>query len=133
MDELKDRGSLMKTYFRHGAAMGTAVVTLALPAVAGAAGMSITGDDGKPVALTEGAAAQIRNMTPKIMPSFSGSEGQYSLGVTDPSGKPTNPAVGCQDVTSPATPESIQFNGNGTYTISLKTYSDPSDVSCMNP
>jgi len=123
----------MKTYIRAGAAMSAVAATLALPAAAGAAGLAITGDDGNPVSLTEGTTAQIRYMTPKVMPSFDGSEGQYSLGVKDPDGSPVNPAVDCQAVTSPATPESIEFRGNGTYTVTLRTYADPSDVSCTNP
>ena len=111
----------------------TAVVTLGLAPAALAAGMTITGDDGQPHAVAEGTPAQIRYMTPKMMPTFSGSEGQYSLRVTNPAGQDAGASVDCQSVTSPAPPDAIDYSGNGTYTVQLNTYGNPDDVSCLQP
>ena len=123
----------MKQYIRVGAAMGAVAATLALPAAAMAAGMTVTGDDGSPVTLTEGTAAQIRYMTPKMMPTFSGSEGRFSLGVTDPAGQDAGASVSCESVTAPPAPSRIDYGGNGTYTVTLTTYADDSDASCLQP
>ena len=60
----------MTRRIRAGAVISAVAATLAVPTTAGAAGLTVTGDDGTPVGLTEGAAAQLRNMSPSVTPQF---------------------------------------------------------------
>ena len=59
---------------------------LALPAAAQAAGLTVTGDSGNPVALTPGTPATIRNMDAKVGATFAPTEKYYTLTVTGPAG-----------------------------------------------
>lgn len=103
----------------------------ALPASASALGVSVTGDDGKPLAIDPAVPPSIRTLRPVVAVAGDAGGGRYSVSVSDPAGKPAVGAVACQD---PATPTSLQlpFHGNGRYTVAVTTFA-PGDVACTLP
>lgn len=59
---------------RHG-------LILAAPAAADAASVTVSGDDGNPVAVPAGAPPIIRNMSPSVGVGFPPGEGRFTLAV----------------------------------------------------
>ncbi len=93
------------------------------PTAANAAvSLSVTGDDGNPVAL--GGTINIRNMNPQL--SASGTD-SYGLTVTGPNGAKVASDVSCR--TTPLTGWYVDYVGNGAYTVNLTTY----NASCTTP
>jgi hypothetical protein len=87
------------------------------PAAANAAvTVSVTGDDGNPVAL--GGTLNIRNMSPKLT-TASGAD-NYSLTVTGPNGAKVAD-VSCRS-TPLTTPWFVDYVGNGVYTVTVTNY-----------
>jgi hypothetical protein len=84
--------------------------------------LSVTGDDGNPVALA--GAINIRNMNPQL--SASGTD-SYGLTVTGPNGAKVASDVSCR--TTPLTGWYVDYVGNGAYTVNLTTY----NASCTTP
>jgi hypothetical protein len=95
-----------------------AAAALALPAAAPAASVTITGDDGNPLALTAGATASLRQMKTDVGVTLTGAEKRYSLSATGPAGAAME-AV-CYSI--PTTGNRMNYQGNGTYTITVTTY-----------
>jgi hypothetical protein len=110
------------------AALPALAAVLATPAMAQAASLTVTGDNGNPVALTPGAAVVIRNMDVKVGETFAATEKYYSLSVAGPAGGAGS--VTCYSVGTGAT--SVDYQGNGTYTATVTTYPD-GDFNCASP
>ena len=110
----------------HVAALAAAAL-LAAPAAAQAATATVTGDDGNPVALAP--AATIRTMSPTVAVSFAPTEKRYALSITGPSGAPASYGETCIG-TSFFSPERVNYQGNGTYTVTVRTSEDDQDTDC---
>lgn len=90
------------------------------PAIAQAATVTVTGDDGTPIAMSPGAATGIRNMDPDLSVALATTEKAYALSITGPVAAATSPRP-CNSYSGPA---NIDYQGNGTYTVSVTTYTD---------
>lgn len=113
------------------ALLAALLVPAALPAAASALAVSVTGDDGQPLAVNPAAPPSIRTLRPVVGVTGDAGGGRYSVTFSDPSGKPAADPVACQ---GPATPTSAQlpFRGNGRYTVAVTTFA-ANDVSCTLP
>ena len=118
----------MKTHRRGRVAwLATSVVIAAAgaaPATAGAVAVSVTGDDGNPVAL--GGPVNIRNMNPSVVVDPQGQN--YAFAVTGPGG--AQAAVPDSCVKAGDSPRTVAYAGNGAYTVSLTRFSD---INCTAP
>jgi hypothetical protein len=94
-------------------------VTAIAPAAAGAVTATVTGDDGTPIAL--GGTISIRNMSPQVAVSPAAGE-HYGFTVTGPNGA----AVAVEDscVAAGDVPRTVDYVGNGVYTVNLTRYTD---------
>jgi hypothetical protein len=103
------------------AAAGAAIVCAAAPAAAQAATtVAVTGDTGSPTPLTAGGApVAIRNMD--VQATVHVDTGSYAVSVTDAAGNSATVASTC---TSGDTTKFIDYHGNGTYTLTLTTYTN---------
>lgn len=107
-----------------------AVALGALPASAAAVGVTVTGDDGNPLAVNPAAPPSIRTLRPVV--GVAGDAGsRYSVAFGDPAGKPAAGSVACQDG---ATPSNVQlpYRGNGRYTVAVTTFA-ATDTGCTLP
>jgi hypothetical protein len=105
-----------------GVAMAPALAG-AIPATASAIALSVTGDDGNPVALA--APLTIRNMNPTVGIAFAAGETAYYYRATfaGPDGIAVGSAADCYDFGISRT---IDYRGNGAYSVTLQRYSDSS-------
>jgi hypothetical protein len=104
-----------RALFATAAAVAAAAIA---PAAAGAApGITVTGDDGNPVALA--GALNIRNMSPVLAITAAPTD-HWSLSVTGPNGAVVAPDTGCISV-SPS-PTHVDYVGNGVYTVTVTNY-----------
>jgi hypothetical protein len=103
------------------AAAGAAIVCAAAPAAARAATtVTVTGDTGSPTPLTAGAApVGIRNMDVQAVVHVD--TGGYAVSIADPAG---NSAAIASTCTSGDTTKYVDYHGNGTYTLTLTTYTN---------
>ncbi len=108
------------------AALGT--LAAAAPAVAGAATVSVTGDDGNPVGVPPGAPPTIRNMRPDVGVAFPPGDARYSLQVTNAAGAAASSGLKCFRTTF-LSPDRVAYSGNGAYTATVSTYA-ADDTSC---
>jgi hypothetical protein len=92
----------------------------ALPAAAEAATVTITGDDGNPVALNPGAPTGLRQMKTDVAVTRTGTEQRYSLTTAGPAGAASTP-VTCFSI---PTTNRMNYQGNGTYTVTVTTYAN---------
>jgi hypothetical protein len=103
------------------AAMTAAIAAApALPAAAPAASVTITGDDGNPVALNPAAPTALRQMKTEVSVTRTGSEQRYSLTTAGPAGAASTP-VTCFSI---PTTNRMNYQGNGTYTVTVTTYAN---------
>lgn len=109
---------------------GLIAAALALPASASAASVTITGDGGEAVGLTEGAGAQLRNMSPVVTAAFDPSEKRYGLQILGPNGQSVGLASTCSAVDGGTVSDTTKYGGNGTYTVKLYTSTVQDDVYC---
>jgi hypothetical protein len=99
-------------------AIGAATaVAAAAPAAASALTITVTGDDGNPVALS--GALNIRNMNPQLAINATASE-HWGVSVTGPTGGLVSSDTGCTSGTESG--KYIDYIGNGPYTVHLSTY-----------
>jgi hypothetical protein len=103
-------------------ALAAAVVA---PATASAVTVSVTGDDGNPVAL--GGPVNIRHMSPQIAVA-PGTGENYGFTVTGPNGAQVAVQDSC--VKAGDSPRQVDYVGNGAYAVNLTRYSD---VNCTTP
>ena len=104
-----------------------AAAALAAPAASLAVSATVTADDGvTPVAL---GTPVIRNMAPQVAFAFAGTERRYSAIVTGPGGQAASTPTDCDAVTA-TTPQLVRYQGNGTYTVTVRTSPDDTDFDC---
>lgn len=99
-------------------------------AAAHAATVAVTGDDGNPIALAQGAAVPIRNMSPTVGIAFASKDGRFSAAVTGPDGIPVANPLSCY--LNDAFTRYVDFRGNGNYTITVANYAK-ADTNCAKP
>lgn len=99
-------------------------------APAGAATVTVAGDDGRPIAINPAAPPAIRNLRPAVGVTADPTT-RFSVVVTGPAGKPAAGPIACQDAAQPAALQ-VPFRGNGAYAISVTTFA-PTDVNCAAP
>ncbi len=103
---------------------------LALPASASAVGVTVTGDDGNPLAVNPAAPPSIRTLRPVV--GVTGDAGsRYAVAFGDPAGKPAAGAVACQDGAAPSNAQ-VPYRGNGRYTVAVTTFAG-TDTGCTLP
>jgi hypothetical protein len=98
---------------------------LTMPAIAGAASVTITGDDGNPVALNPAAATSLRQMKAEVGVTLTAPEKRYTVSTAGPAG-PASTGYTCFSV---PTTDRMNYQGNGTYTVTVTTYTD-TDTTC---
>jgi hypothetical protein len=91
---------------------------LAAPASAEAITVSVTGDDGVPQALS---GQTIRNMSPQVAFGVQAPEASYAFTVVGPGGQVAASST-CSFPTS--APRTVNYQGNGIYTLNVTAYSD---------
>lgn len=100
----------------------------ALPASAAAVSVTVTGDDGNPIPFNGEPA--IRTMDAKVAIAPSGGEKiNYAATFVGPDGANAATPVSCL---SSGTTRSMEYRGNGAYTIQVQTYGEK-DFSCKTP
>jgi hypothetical protein len=116
-----------------GKLLATAVVAtgLIVPATANAAiSAKVTDDAGNPVQLAPGAPPALRNMDVRALVNTSEGKG-FSSSVTGPDGLPTGINVGC-GIPGTERTNYVDYHGNGTYTLTVTTYSDTCGGKVLN-
>lgn len=109
----------MRTGSRAATALCAALAAgLAAPALAQAATVTVTGDDGAPIVLAP--SAGIRNMNPDLAVALGGTERAYSISVAGPVAAAAPPRT----CSTGSIPLGIDYQGNGTYTVSVTTYTN---------
>ena len=106
-------------------ASAVALAALALlPATASAATVTITGDDGNPVAINTSAPTSVRNVDVKVDLTVAESEATYYTSqVFGPDGVATSAASSCRQTKfGPTWTNYADYRGNGTYTVVLKSF-----------
>jgi hypothetical protein len=107
-------------------ASGGIAAAVAPGAASAAVAVSVTGDDGNPVPLA--GALNIRNMNPQLAISSSATD-FFALSVTGPTGTKVASDVTCSSNYN-MSQKHVDYVGNGTYTVSLTTFSSSS---CATP
>ena len=106
------------------ARIAAAAVALAASAIAAApasaATVTVTGDDGNPLALAPNAPATIRNMDIDFGVALAATEKGYAISVAGPVAAAASPRT----CSSGSVPLSVDYQGNGTYTATVTTYTD---------
>jgi hypothetical protein len=100
-------------------------------ATAGAANVTVTGDDGNPLPLSPTATATIRTIAPVVDVAQPPGAGRYAVTVTDPAGNAAAAPTACEEPTR-ATRTGFPYRGNGVYTVSVTSYL-PTDLTCQTP
>jgi hypothetical protein len=104
----------------------TAAAACALAAVApvgaGAAIISVRGDDGNPIAVPAQGGLNVRQMDQRVTLGFATNERYYSLQVTGPDGAAVRSPLDCF-IASGNESWSFDFRGNGAYAVAVQTYS----------
>ena len=93
---------------------------LAAPPLAGAATVTVTGDDGTPRVLAPNAPASIRNMQPEVAVALGAGEQAYSVSYAGPVAAAASPRT----CTTSSFGPTLDYQGNGTYTVAVTTYTD---------
>jgi hypothetical protein len=110
----------------------TALGAVALPAAAQAATVTVTGDDGNPLAINPAAPPTIRNVSVVAQSTVARTEAaSFRSQVIGPDGAPASPVTGCRDsrFSTDAT-NYVDYRGNGAYRIVLELFTD---ASCTKP
>jgi hypothetical protein len=113
-------------------AAGAASILFALTgsAAAHAANVTVTGDDGQPKPLAQGAPLTIRNMSPTVGIGFTSTDGRFSSHVTGPDGTAVTTDQNC--LLNYNATRTVDWRGNGNYTITVTNYAK-SDTGCTKP
>ncbi len=103
-------------------AASVAIVAGAIaPAGASAVTVTVTGDDGNPIGL--GGTINIRNMSPQVAPAAIATGDVYSLSVVGPNGAAVAVPATCYEASdTPPSPRTVDYVGNGVYTVVLTQY-----------
>ncbi len=113
------------------AALALGALTAGAPAVAGAATVTVTGDDGNPVAVPAGAPPTIRNMKPDVGVAFPPGEGRYRLTVTNAAGAAVSSGADCFS-RGTLGPFGVNYTGNGSYVVTVTSFARD-DFKCATP
>jgi hypothetical protein len=106
----------------------TVAMGLIVPATADAAiSAKVTDDGGNPAQLAEGAPLALKNMDVQIYVNTDEGKG-FSGKVIGPDGQPTGVGITCGSPGSESN-RYVDYHGNGTYTLTVTTYSD----ACTKP
>ena len=108
---------MRKTLAAVAAAAAALAAGLSLPAVAPAASVTITGDDGNPLTLNPAAPPTLRQMKTEVGVTRTGNEQRYQVSAAGPAGAAMTPSCFSIPTTS-----RMNYQGNGTYTITVTTY-----------
>ena len=100
-------------------------------ATAGAANVTVTGEDGNPLPLSPTGTATVRTLAPVVDVAQPPGGGRYAVTVTDPAGNVAATPTACEDPAR-ATRDSFPYRGNGLYTVSVTSYL-ATDVTCQSP
>jgi hypothetical protein len=112
------------------ALVATIAAAATAPSAANAVTVTVTGDDGNPVAL--GGAINIRNMSPHVIATAAAGE-FYKYTVTGPNGgQVAVPASACYRASDGPEDRLVDYVGNGAYTVNLLEYG-ATDQFCQNP
>src|SRR3712207_2798653 len=108
---------------RRGRVAAVAVAAIAtggaLPATASALQVTVTGDDGNPVAIGD---VTIRNMDPKVAIAPTGGEKlNFKATFVGPDGVNAATPTAC---VGSATTRTVDFRGNGAYTVTVQTFGE---------
>ena len=110
------------------AAVATTAALMIVPTSASAISVSVTGDDGNPVPFNGDVTLRTMDVKAAIAPS-GGEKINLAAAFTGPDGANTSTPVSC---TSAGTTRSLDYRGNGTYTITVTPYGER-DFSCRTP
>ena len=102
------------------ALVAAVAATGTMTAAADAATVTLTGDDGAPVALTPGANLALRNINPTLAVSAVAPEKYYDVSTAGPVTNATSTRT-CFSVPSNLP---VDYQGNGTYTVTVTSYTD---------
>jgi len=90
-------------------------------AASAAVGVTVTGDDGNPVAL--GGTLNIRNMNPQLAITSTAASDHFTVSATGPNGAKVASGISCFDgATSSPLPSYVDYVGNGAYTVTVTTF-----------
>ena len=119
----------MITFSSARSALAIAVTAAAaLPATASALSVTVTGDDGTPIPFN--GDVTIRTMEAKVSIAPVGDEDvRFTATFVGPDGANVASPIACVRRT---TPRSMEYRGNGAYTIQVTRYNEP-DSSCTTP
>ncbi|WCB96359.1 hypothetical protein DSM104299_05117 [Baekduia alba] len=101
---------------------------IASSAAQAAATVTVTGDDGNPVAIAPGTT--IRNMSTKIGIAFPTSDGHFNATFTGPDGVAVGTSMDCYTYDNWS--RIPDFRGNGNYTVTLTNFTK-ADTYCKTP
>jgi hypothetical protein len=126
---------LTSQYKRGGRALLATVAALAAsalaPAAAGAITVTVTGDDGSAAPL--GAAVGIRNMSPHVTATPVAGE-YYTYTITGPTGVGVSvPVSACRGLQDGAVDRTVDYAGNGVYTVNLAVYASTDQFCARAP
>ena len=102
------------------ALVAAVAATAMMTATAEAATVTLTGDDGTPVALAPGANLALRNVNPTLAVSAVAPEKYYDVSTVGPVTNATSTRT-CFSVPSNLP---VDYQGNGTYTVTVTSYTD---------
>jgi hypothetical protein len=114
-------------------AIAATALTAVTPAAAQAATMTVTGDDGNPVAINPAAPPTIRNMNVEAIATMTTADGplRYRTQVIGPDNVPASTLSPCLNPSiSNSWTNFADYRGNGAYRIVLQRYSD---TACATP
>ena len=111
----------MRTRTRATTALAAAcAAALLMPAIAGAATVTVTGDDGNPVALNAAAATPLRHMDAEVSVALAGTDKGYAISIAGPVAPATSPRT-CGLSSGQ---HNLDYQGNATYTVNVTTYTN---------
>jgi hypothetical protein len=99
------------------------------PAAANAVTVSVTSDDGTPIAL--GGTISIRNMSPQVAVTLANTSEHYGFTVTGPNGGQVAVQDSC--VAAGDSPRTVDYVGNGVYSVNLTRYTDANCTTAAGP
>lgn len=106
--------------------LAATALTAAGPAAAQAATVTVTGDDGNPVAINPAAPPTIRNMDVQAVTNVTAADGPYYRAqVIGPDGvAASSPGICARPATLNSTTSFADYRGNGTYRVVVRRYTD---------
>ncbi|HEY6761097.1 MAG TPA: hypothetical protein VI318_16490 [Baekduia sp.] len=111
------------------AATSTILALAGAPAAHAAASITVTGDDGNPVAVAP-SGTSIRNMSTRIGIGFPTSDGRFNASFTGPDGVAVSTSMDCYNYDNWS--RSPDFRGNGSYTVTITNFAK-ADTACRTP